>query len=178
MSHKKFDKFLEEQQEIVPTSFDWAPRIAEWKSDLDDFYKRIESFLKTYLDHGKIQLEYGTKKFIDESIGDHEAKIAIIRIGSNTIKLEPVGLNIVGARGRCDLIGPRATIRFLLVDKAASEPRQLIRVTINGEKHLPDQERQSPKEWEWKIATPPPHMQFYPLTSESFLDSLMTVTNG
>ena len=143
MANKNFDEFLERQaSHTQSTKIDWAAELNEWIKYLNGFYETIESYLKPYVDEGKIEISYGKKKIFEESIGEYEAQTVTISLGANKLKLNPIGTNLIGAKGRIDLIGPNGKIRFVLVDSAASAPRISVRVYKNGEKPPSEDKRQ------------------------------------
>lgn len=174
----KFDEFLERQSKMAQPEIDWAKKKEEWLSYLSDFYGQVEQFLQEYLSSGKIKLRYGITKIIEEYIGEYEAKTAIIDIGRNQLTLEPIGTNLIGAKGRVDMNGPNGKVKFVLVDRNASSPRILSRVWIHGEEPPSKLPEVAAVEWAWKIGTPPPNIQYIELNQESFFDTLMEVSNG
>ncbi len=180
MIKDKFEEFISKQKKKSSSiEIDWDIQRSEWLQHLDLFYESIELFLKPYTENKTIELSFGTKKIIEEYIGEYEAKTAQITIGSNRIKLDPIGTNLIGAKGRVDLIGPNGKIKFVLVNESASAPKISVRVWIQGEEP-PTNEEEQPKviSWVWRIATPPPKIRYFPLEKESFLDALMEVSNG
>jgi len=179
----KFDEFIEEQTKLGKIAEqDWAERLQDWQTHINHFYENVEVFLQPYLDKGKISIRYGRKKILEDVFGEYEVDTAAIQLGPNLIRLEPIGSIIIGAQGRLDMIGPNGVVKFLLVDKNASEPKILARVQILDRNSPVRTALREPKpeqiDWTWKIATDPPQIKFYPLTEESFFDALMGVTNG
>lgn len=180
MTNDKFEEFISKQKnKSPPIKIDWDTQRSEWLQSLEQLYKSIELFLKQYTENKTIELSFGTKKIIEEYLGEYEAKTAQITIGSNRIKLDPIGTNLIGAKGRVDLTGPNGKIKFVLVDESASAPQISVRVWIQGEEP-PTNEEGQPKviSWVWRIATPPPRIKYFPLEKESFFDALMEVSNG
>ncbi|MDP8239928.1 MAG: hypothetical protein P9X24_12630 [Candidatus Hatepunaea meridiana] len=179
MANKEFDEFLKRQASHSQSKkIDWAAKRSEWIEYLDRFYKTIESYLKSYVDEGKIKISYYKKEIFEQYIGEYEAQTATISLGANRLKLDPIGTNLIGSKGRVDLIGPNGKIKFVLVDSAASAPKISARVYIKGEKPPSKEKLPEVTSWAWKIATQPPHIKYYPLVEESFYDALMEVSNG
>lgn len=179
MSHKKFDEFIEEQsQKAQMPEVDRHRRLAEFQNHLEEFYKKIGSFLKSYIEKKQIRIKYEKKKIFEDFIGEYQAKIAIIELGNNSIRLDPIGTIIIGAKGRIDMTGPNGVITFLLVSSDATISRIEVRIYAKGEVPCREVKEAEVEHLEWKIATPPPRIQFLPLTEESFLDALMVVTNA
>ncbi len=135
MANKRFDEFIKRQaSHTQSTKFDWAAELIEWINYLDKFYETIESYLKPYVDKGKVKISYSKKKIFEENIGEYEARAATISLGTNKLKLDPIGTMLIGAKGRIDMIGPNGKIRFVLVDSAISGPRVEVRIYTKGEK--------------------------------------------
>ena len=131
---KKFDEFVERQSADNPdTHLDWVAKKQEWLKKLELFFDQIESFLKPYIDQQKITLQFGKKEIWEEFIGQYQAKVAWITLGKQQIRLEPIGTNLIGAKGRVDMIGPCGKVKFVLVGSTASAPKISVKVKINEE---------------------------------------------
>ena len=173
MSNKKFEEFLNQQTENAESkAIDWNEKKGNWIKDLDSFYGSIESYLKPYIEEGKIKITYGGKKIFEEHIGEYEVKNAIIFFGSNKVKLEPIGTNLIGIKGRVDLIGPNGKVKFFLV--TPNGPNISVQI---GKPPLPE-EKEFEEECAWKIVTNPPNIIYFDLEPDSFFDALMEVANG
>lgn len=180
MGKKDFDEFLNKlgQEKDANKHIDWKAKRDEWIAYLDEFYKTVEEFLSEYLESGKINYEYSEKKIIEDYIGEYSVKVLQIKFGPHTIKLEPIGTNLIGAKGRVDLMGANGKVKFVLVDKSSSGPRIKMTVWVNGEKPPEKEEEKKDIEWGWKIATPPPSIKYIDLQQDTFFDSLMEVAGG
>lgn len=176
---KQFDAFIDRQTRVEPRPVvDWATRKAEWLEALEAFYTQVETFLQPYIDQGKLRLDFETITIEEEVIGRYPVRGANILLGAHQLRLEPIGTNVIAARGRVDLIGPGGTVKFVLVDREAEGPRIQVRVW-EGETPQPTHaEPESPRVWEWKIATPAPRIRYLPLEAESFYDAIMQVIAG
>lgn len=176
---KTFDGFVASQTiQTKESEIDWDKHRDEWLSKLEEFYILVENFLHEYIEKQQIQLVYNSKKIIEEHIGSYDAKTAYIVIGRNKIYLEPIGTNLIAAKGRVDMNGPSGKVKFVLVDKDASAPNAFVHIWIEGEEPPSEQPRKDIVEWAWKIGTPPPRIRYIELTQESFFDALMEVANG
>jgi hypothetical protein len=174
MSNKKFEEFLNQQTENADSKpIDWDKKRANWIRDLGAFYGSIESFLKPYIEEGKIKMAYGKKKIFEEHLGEYEAKNAMIFLGSNKVKLEPIGTNLIGVEGRVDLIGPNGKVKFFLINKATKAQK----ISVCEQPPLAE-ENGFEEECTWKIATSPPNLIYFDLEQNSFFDALMEVANG
>lgn len=180
MGKKDFDEFLNKQvqEKDADKQIDWKAKLDEWVEYLDEFYKTVEGFLSEYLESGKINYEYSEKKIIEDYIGEYSVKVLQIELGPHTIKLEPIGTNLIGAKGRVDLMGANGKVKFVLVDKSSSGPRIKMTVWVSGEKPPEKEEEKKDIEWDWKIATPPPSIKYIDLEQDTFFDALMEVAGG
>jgi len=159
MPNRKFEEFLEAQHRPLP--MDTNERRTWWLDRLDEFYARIDSFLKDYTHSQRISISRMKLQINEELTGPYDATALIVHVGSNEINLRPIGTFLIGARGRVDLIGPMGKVHFVLVEQDAQSP-------TDG----------SSPSWEWKISTRPPKIKYFDVNREVFLDALMEVVNG
>jgi hypothetical protein len=180
MVNKEFDDFVARQMPKEKESkVDWTKQRKEWLVHLSDFYLKVEEFLSDYVVKGQIAINLGVKSIIEEGLGEYEVKTATIKIGTSEIKLEPIGTNVIGAKGRIDMTGSNGTVRFVLVEQDASEPRTSVQIWTGGKKPSPKQLAKPKKvKLAWKISTPPPQIKYIELNPESFFESVMAVANG
>jgi hypothetical protein len=181
MSHKRFDDFIK-QQSVVP-ELDATEEKRQFLVYLDRFYEQVESFLKPYVESKRVQIQYRSKKIFEELIGEYDVKAAVVVVGNSSIKLDPIGTIVIGAKGRVDMTGPCGSTKFVLVDSRASTPRSFVNVGIKGEKSEATEQTATPElvQWEWKRVTAAPRIKFLPTTAtpqESFLDAVVDVTNA
>jgi hypothetical protein len=174
-----FDAFVKRQQQhAVGTPVDWTRERDEWLRHLGELYEMIESFLKGYTTSGAIKLGYKSIQLNEENIGTYEARQMTLKIGQLEITLKPVGTLIIGAKGRVDVVGHAGRARFLLVDKDASRGRFEVTIISNNQAAAPSNKAQKEITWTWKIATPPPRVDYIELTQESLYRTLMEVVNA
>ena len=174
-----FDDFIDQQ--TAPTDepeVDWDQKRREWLQYLGQFYERVETFMCQYIDQGSVRVERdGTKELYEEFIGRYTAKTMALEIGRNRIEFDPVGTNLIGAKGRVDMRSAKGTVKFVLVPEDATEIGWRTRIILEGDE--PESEPVEPvKNWVWKIATPPPRVECIELCKESFQDAIMEVVNG
>lgn len=137
----------------------------------------MNGFLQPYIDQGKLSLTYDDITVEEESLGRYPARRARIQIGPHTLRLEPIGTNLIAAWGRVDLIGPCGVVKFVLVDAAAAGPRIVVSLRVGDTPEPPQDARPAP-DWVWRIATEAPNIRYLPLEAESFYDAIMQVTQG
>jgi hypothetical protein len=167
-----FDAFVDRlTHDVSGPDTQWVTMRTEWLQYVEIFFGSIQFYLKSYTDQGKISFTPGVKENFEENIGVYKVKTATVKIGSNIVKFDPVGTNLIGARGRIDMIGPHGMIRFLLVDEAAKGPR-----VFRGGVHRIKEDTEI--KWAWKIATDPPNIQYLDLNEDVFFEALMDVINA
>jgi len=181
MSKKDFDDFIEkqtlDQQKNNPVN--WDKKREEWLAYLEQFYQLIKGFLKEYEHEGKVSCTRSKKEIFEEYIGAYTVNVLNISIAGQKLKIKPIGTNIIGAKGRVDLIGAKGTVKFVLVDKEATAPTFKVNIRIHGEEYNDGNIKEPEiKDWAWKIATPPPGMSYIELEQDSFLSAVMEVING
>ena len=180
MATSDFSAFIEEQT-TLPTGepeVDWEQQREEWLQYLGQFYRLVEEFMGEYVHQNKVRLRRGTKKLNEEFIGEYAADTMALDIGPNSIIFDPVGTNLIGAKGRVDMQGAKGVVKFVLVPEDATTIGWQVHVTV-GADPLPELKPAKPVEkWEWKIATPPPKVRCVELCRESFQDAVMEVVNG
>ena len=177
MADISFDDFVDQQiaEAEQAQSMNWPQRREDWIKHLDKFYDLIGGFLQKYIDEKKIYTRWATKDINEDYIGNYEAPSLEVSIGAVIkIHFDPIGTNLIGAKGRVDMHGPHGTVRFVLVPKTDSSPtRVIIQESLDrvmGESNL--------EECAWKIATRPPDIKYIELEKEEFLSAIMEVANA
>lgn len=181
MGKKDFDEFIKNQRAKADEEFEinWGKKRDEWLVYLGQLYKKILNMLKNYTDSGDLLVEYREKTINEELIGEYKAKAMILKFKESEVTLEPIGTNLIGAKGRVDLKGSAGTVRFVLVNEQSVGVKEIIKIYRSGESRAKEKKQGAEKiEWDWKIATPPPRIEYIDLNEESFFDALMEVING
>lgn len=181
MGKKEFDEYLKKQRIGVEAGIqiDWGKKRDQWLGYLDSFYKQVEGFLSEYTKSGDVRFDYSEKDIHEEFIGQYRARALQIRIKNKDVLLDPVGTNLIGAKGRVDMSGDAGKVRFVLVDKDLSGPGMSITINTEGEPGSIEADKGSGRiEWTWKIATSPPRVEYIEMNAESFFDALMEVVNA
>ena len=180
MANSDFNAFIEEQT-TPPTGepdVDWEQEREEWLQYLDQFYRLVEEFMGEYVNRGKVGLRRGSKALNEEFIGEYSATAMAMDIGRNSVIFDPVGTNLIGAKGRVDMRGAKGVVKFVLVPEDATTMGWQVHVTV-GANPVPDLKPVKPVgKWEWKIATQPPKVRCVELCRDSFQDAVMEVVNG
>ena len=167
MTDISFDDFVAQQIAKTEPSIDWPQRRDDWVEHLVGFYQLAEEFLRKYIEQDKVHLTWATKQINEEYVGSYDVASLEGQIGVVNVRFDPIGTNLIGAKGRVDMHGPCGTVKFVLIPKTASSPR------------IPkDEPEPVVEEWAWKILTPPPNIKHIELVEESFLFAIMEVANA
>lgn len=181
MGKKDFDEFIKKQRAKADeeVEINWDMKRDEWLTYLEKLYEKILAMLKKYTESGDLSVEYREKTINEELIGEYKAKAMALKFKGNEVTFDPIGTILIGAKGRVDLNGSAGTVKFVLVNKQSVGVREKITIHISGEPETEEKGQEAEKiEWDWKIATPPPRIEYVELNEESFFDALMEVING
>jgi len=174
MPKKEFFEFLlvkEKEQECI-TEIDWEAKKNEWLSYLNGLYELFEKSLKDYAENGKIKIIYDKTQLIEENIGDYEAKIMTIKFAGEKITLKPIGTNLIGVKGRVDVIGKFGSAKIVLVDSRMNSIQDHIKTSIHDAKETPEEEIL----WEWKFVTS--EKLYLPVNEDTIYSVIMELSNG
>ena len=179
MANTTFDAFIEQQTAPPPAApeVDWDQHREEWLQHLDQFYKLVEEFMHEYVDQGKVRLQRGVKELHEEFIGNYSAATMTLDIGPNRIVFDPVGTNLIGAKGRVDMRSDKGTVKFVLVPADDAAIGSMTSIVVVGADPVPEPVKPV-ENWTWKIATSPPRVLCVELCKDSFQDAIMEVVNG
>lgn len=184
MGKQQFDEFINERMSLQDeyASIDWNEKRNTWLEHVDQLYKTVEEMLKDYVQSEKVKLTKDKKKDIFEDfIGKYSVVLLEIDVVERKAILEPIGINVIGASGRVDLVGENGRVKFVLVDKHASAPQVKFDIRINGEDSgvsTEDKTEVSGNDLVWKIATAPPTIKYLEINQDNFFDALMEVVGG
>lgn len=104
----------QKKQKLEAEAPQWKKTRDEWIARVNDLFRLIHNWLKPLEDNDYLKISYTDTSISEELLGHYTLMKMIITFFNNErIELEPVGLDIIGARGRVDMkIGMR-TIRIV-----------------------------------------------------------------
>lgn len=184
---KKEEEFLkiltENKKKAEDQKINWESNKKNWLKDIEQFFKKVEEFLEKYKENDLIKIKYEPFYITEEYLGNYQTEQMIMTTADNMIaKFIPKGRNVIGAAGRIDLEGKNGTVRFVLVDKSSKMPMIKTQILAGNKKtvnyDINPTEVVVKKELVWKIATPPPNIQYIEFNKENFINSLMEVMNA
>ena len=77
--------------------------IGEWRSAVSGLYDQIAGWLGPYVDNESMTLTHHIKSAHEDSIGTYDIDVLDIDVGPETVRLDPRGAIVIGARGRIDM---------------------------------------------------------------------------
>ncbi|WP_183256365.1 hypothetical protein [Anoxybacteroides tepidamans] len=176
MGMEHLEQFLKwKKEEAERNQIDREQIKKQWLNEIESFYKQIKSFLAPLQEKQLLSLNWEEIKIQEENLGEYTTKKLHINFPDQKVVVEPVGKYIIGANGRIDMIGKNENVRFLLVDKRAKSPKITVSFDNEMTKALEKIRPLKDTEYAWKIATPPPNIQFIDLNEDSFSDALLGV---
>ncbi len=178
MTDRDFFEFVERRTALAKSekAVDWDKRKADWLRELEELYVRMEDHLKPYA--GDIEIERKPIQLREDDLGTYGAEELILTIGYDKIVAKPIGTRLVGAIGRVDLSGPRATLKIVLFGDY--EPTQAKPAEANGvaEGSSSYQVRRKVKKAGWYIARKLLDTSYEPFSKDSFREAIMEVSGG
>lgn len=169
-----FERFVQEKKSQTLTEpIDFDEQKAIWLGKLRELYGHVSSWLEPFPD---IKIEEKTKQISEEALGTYQAPALFLTIGSDLIQFDPIATFLFGARGRVDITGPKGVSRLLLVPKNAVG----VTVQIRGVNEPKEEKKKilPVSEWVWKLASPPPTVQYIELSKDILFDILISLANG
>jgi hypothetical protein len=154
MATGSFDDFVQREIDAAGKSdgsaFDWQREKQHWLRHLSELHERIATFLKPYIDAGRISLSTSPFELNEEHLGPYTAPQLSIAIGTKTVTLEPMGTVQVGSRGRVDITCNLARSQLILVEKGSVA--QLLPSSGVGKPQVSTRSL-GDGQWVWKIVT-------------------------
>lgn len=107
--------FLLSRQHAVANEIDWRERRREWIGAVEQLYRKITGeLLADDIEKGLVTVSRVVKEIKEEYLGTYEVPELILDISGQTVRFSPKGRNIVGAKGRVDLVGELDAITLIL----------------------------------------------------------------
>jgi len=183
MGKEKFEEYLDTQEKTEEVVIDWALKKEQWIKEVNAFLSQTKGYLGKYKD--RVNMTEQDHMINEEYLGTYSTRKLIVKFNHDTVVFTPVGRNVIGAKGRIDMEGKAGTVKFVLVGEDSKTP-QILTAIITNEEDQKEYDNQIKKLSEvsklgknvWKIATPPPKIQYLELNEDSFFDALMEVING
>ncbi len=105
------------QKEGGKPAIDWDNRRKSYVAAVEALYQKVLNALKDAIDSKAVVQQRRVKTLTEDHIGTYEVDELILQIGNEQVLFSPVGRNIVGASGRVDVVGDRATAVLITFPK-------------------------------------------------------------
>lgn len=99
--------FLLSRQEHGPAStIDWEQRRREWINAVKKLYHKVTGeLLADSIEQRLVTVSRANKELKEEYLGKYRVPELVLDINGETVRFSPKGRNIIGAKGRVDLVG-------------------------------------------------------------------------
>ena len=148
-------------------------RIDYFKSLVASFYDKLENeWLGEYKD--RIIIDSGNCLITEETLGNYEVTTKTLHLGDESVQFIPVGTVLIGTDARIDLHYKRKTVMFVHIGDKINRARDLITISIDGEK---PKKRIEPGEKVWKFTFRDSRLDYITATAETVQELLMSLIN-
>ena len=90
---------------------DWDEKRVQWISRLSNFCEQV----KVWCNEIKWEFTESQRNITEEFLGTYSVPCLIISTPSGRLHIEPVGLNIIGAQGRIDILSYPSLNKMIIV---------------------------------------------------------------
>jgi hypothetical protein len=137
-SEDELSKFLKgKQNDATSDSEKWSERKTSWLAAIDRLYSEIQTWLDKQIRTNLLTVEVTPITITEQYVGSYQAKCLTIKVGWDTVTLNPRGMLVVGGHGRIDMeSGTKRTLIILDKDKwmfATKTPRPAITTEVTKE---------------------------------------------
>jgi hypothetical protein len=109
------DFLLSRQQRAAVNENGWKERRREWKAAVKRLYQRVtDELLAESIAQGLVTVSRVEKEITEEFLGTYRVPELVLDINRETVRFSPKGRNIIGAKGRVDLVGELDTMTLVL----------------------------------------------------------------
>ena len=109
------DFLLSRQQRAPASEIDWKERREQWIDEVERLYQKVVGeLLAESIAQGLVRVSRGEKKIEEEYLGTYCVPELNLDISGETVRFSPKGRNIVGAKGRVDLVGELDAVTLVL----------------------------------------------------------------
>lgn len=114
-SFTEFLRSKQEEEQAARTTLE--ARKTEWLRSLDNLFGQIEVWLKEPIRQNLMKLEQDTVELTEYRLGSYRAPRLVLRVGFDTVLLEPVAAYVIGAKGRVDMKTRGASAKLILTEE-------------------------------------------------------------
>jgi hypothetical protein len=111
----ELQRFFLSRQQQAANEIDWVERRREWIDAVEQLYGKITGeLLAADIDKGLMTVSRAAKEIREEYLGTYRIPELILDISGQSVRFSPKGRNIVGAKGRVDLVGELDAMTLIL----------------------------------------------------------------
>jgi len=109
------DFLLSRQHQAPTTKIDWGKRRRQWIDAVERLYQKVTGeLLAESISQRLVTVSRVEKEVKEEYLGEYRVPELILDIGGETVRFSPKGRNIIGAKGRVDLVGELDAMTLIL----------------------------------------------------------------
>jgi hypothetical protein len=109
------DFLLSRQQNAHANEIDWGERRRQWLDAVERLYQKVTGeLLAESIAQRLVTVSRVRKEIEEEYLGKYWVRELNLDISGETVRFSPKGLNIMGAKGRVDLVGDLDAVTLLL----------------------------------------------------------------
>ena len=113
-----FTEFLRSKKdEEQAESVNLEKRKSEWLNALNNLFTQIKSWLAEPIAQNLMTIGEEPIELDEYRIGSYQASRLVLKVGHDTVYIEPVGTIILGAKGRVDVKTGGVSFKIVLTDK-------------------------------------------------------------
>lgn len=106
---------LSRQQRAAVNENGWKESRREWIAAVKRLYQRVtDELLAKSIAQGLVTVSRVDKEITEEYLGTYRVPELVLAINRETVLFSPKGRNIIGAKGRVDLVGELDTMTLVL----------------------------------------------------------------
>jgi len=109
------DFFLSRHQSEPANEIDWGERRRQWIEAVERLYQQVTGvLLAESISQGLVTVSRREKVIEEEYLGTYRVPELILDVSGETVRFSPKGRNIIGAKGRVDLVGELDAMTLVL----------------------------------------------------------------
>jgi hypothetical protein len=109
------DFLLSRQQHALTNNIDRGKRRRQWKDAVEQLYQKVTGdLLAESIAQGLVTVSRVRKEIKEEYLGAYRVPELVLDISGESVRFSPKGRNIIGAKGRVDLVGELDAMTLIL----------------------------------------------------------------
>jgi len=109
------EKLKEKKQKQEKEKTDWDKEKKEWVKNIENLNKNIKEWV-ALLGEDLVTLYVEKVKIKEDPIGEYETEFLRLKIPNGEVLIQPIGRNIIGAKGRADIVYSSKRVTLICTD--------------------------------------------------------------